>query len=446
MPAIEKTTDERLDERSANVLDGLFGDNPDEVVIPREVKKLEPPNSEDEDEAETPAVEEKPVEKDTDNSEETDWDADVELEKPADAEKDDQVLENESAARKQAKEKGREAKRLKTELTERELELDCIRKEKEELQERLQQAESVKTRPEDAPEFQEKHESVMSDVRAIARRLPVKSRTLLVPNFGSIMVSYMESLDVPLEKSDEVDQALTAQIVDKLGFSEVPFAELDDDEQTALQPHVDKIMDLLERNLTPTKELQKLHVSLNEKAKSGHLSVGVRQYQAAAAELQPALDAVGELSDELIAVNPHSVESFVAKLARGSAEGKKRVASARADVLELLIGPKALTQEEIDKLKANGTDVKEFIRERERNHLEKKKRLAPLLVQALVTRSQFKTTLEKLSKFELSKQSEESEFDALSDVSKKRPSQQSKTKIKASERDPLASLLGSTDD
>lgn len=440
MPATEKTTDELLDERSEGVLNGLFGDKPDEEIIPREVKPLDPPAEEEEEEAE----EEESAEEES--SEETDWDAEEEPKKPADTEEEEEAPENETAARKQAKEKGREAKRLKTELTERELELDRIRKEKEELEERLQQAEAVKTRPEDAPEFQEKHESVMSDVRAIARRLPVKSRTLLVPNFGSIMVSYMENLDVPLEKSDEADQALTAQIVDKLGFSDVPFAELDDDERSALQPQVDKIMDLLERNLAPTKELQKLHVSLAEKAKSGHLSVGVRQYQSAAAELQPVLDAVGELSEELIAVNPHSVESFVAKLAQGSPEGKKRVAAARADVLELLVGPKALTQEEIDKLKANGTDVKEFLRERDRNHLEKKKRLAPLLVQALVTRNQFKTTLEKLSKIELSKQSEESEFDALRDVTNKRPSQQSKTKIKASERDPLAKLLGAADD
>lgn len=438
MPPIEKTTDELLDERSEGVLDGLFGDKSDEEIIPREVKPLDPPAEEEEETEEEESVEEE-------SSEETDWDAEDKPEKPDDKE-EEEAPENETAARKQAKEKGREAKRLKTELTERELELDRIRKQNEELEERLQQAEAVKTRPEDAPEFQEKHESVMSDVRAIARRLPVKSRTLLVPNFGEIMVSYMESLDVPLEKSDEVDQALTAKIVDKLGLSEVPFADLDDEERSALQPQVDKIMDLLERNLAPTKELQKLHVSLAEKAKSGHLSVGVRQYQAAAAELQPVLDAVGELSEELIAVNPHSVESFVAKLAQGSPEGKKRVAAARTDVLELLVGPKALTQEEIDKLKANGTDVKEFLRERDRNHLEKKKKLAPLLVQALVTRSQFKTTLEKLSKLELSKQSEESEFDALSDVTKKRPSQQSKTKIKASERDPLRDLLGSEED
>ena len=319
------------------------------------------------------------------------------------------------------------------------------RTEKAELKARLDEIESVKLRPEDAPEFQEKHESVMSDVRAVARRLPAKSRTLLTPNFGSIMVSYMETLDVPLEKSEEADLALTAQIVDKLGFSEFPYADLDEDERSSLQPQVDKVMDLLERNLTPTKELQKLHATLGEKAKSGHLSVGVRQYQAAAAELSPVLDAVGDLSDELIEANPHSVESFVAKLAK-TAAGKKRVDSARADILELLVGPKALTQEEIDKLQKNGTDVKDFLRERDRRHAEKKKKLAPLLVQALVTRSHFKTTLEKITKFELGKQSEESEFDALSDVTKKRPSQQSKQKIKASQRDPLASLLGDMDD
>ena len=438
MPAEEKTTDEKLDSRSKDILDELFDDNEPET-IDREVKPVKKVK-------EDTGEEEEEEEYSSETGDETDWDAE-DKKKPEDGEEqeEEEALVNESAARKQAKEKGREAKRLKNELTERELELDRVRKEKEELAERLQQVEAVKTRPEDAPEFQEKHESVMSDVRAVARRLPAKSRTLLTPNFGSIMVSYMETLDVPLEKSEEADQALAAQIVDKLGFSEFPYSDLDDEERNSLQPQVDKIMDLLERNLTPTKELQKLHASLNEKAKNGQLSVGVRQYQAAAEELSPVLDAVGDLSDDLIDANPHSVESFVAKLAK-TTEGKKRVESARADILELLVGPKALTQEEIDKLQKNGTDVKEFLRERDRRHAEKKKRLAPLLVQALVTRSHFKTTLEKITKLELSKQSEESEFEALSDVTKKKPSQQSKQKIKASERDPLASLLGDSDD
>lgn len=420
MPALEKTTDQKLEERSEGILEGLFGETAEGEVRPLDTE----PEPEPEEEEEKEEIEEK-----VENTEETetDWDAEV----------------TETAARKQAKEKGRLAKELQNTLTERELELDAVRKERAELAEKLEQVQAVKIKPEDAPEFQEKHESVMSDVRAVARRLPGRSKALLTPHFGDIMVAYMESLDVPLEKADEVDRELTAKIVDKLGLSEVPFAELDDDERAQFQPQVDKIMDLLERNLTPTKELQKLHSSLSEKAKSGHLSTGVRQYQAAASELSPVLDAVGDLSDELIEANPHSVESFVAKLAKGSPEGKKRIDAARQDVMELLVGPKALTQDEIDKLQKNGTDVKEFMRERDRRHLEKKKKLAPLLVQALVTRSQFKTTLEKLAKIELGKQSEESEFDALSDVTKKKPSAQSKTKLRASERDPLAALLGS---
>ncbi len=429
------TTDEKLNSRSEDILDNLFGEKEEEEgIVPREVKELNPPDDEEKEEETPPEKEEEGKE-----DEETDWDAE---DKEREDTEEEEAPVNESAARKQAKEKGREAKRLKNELTERQLELERERTEKAELKARLEEMESVKFRPEDAPEFQEKHESVMSDVRAVARRLPSKSRTLLTPHFGEIMVSYMETLEVPLEKSDEADQVLTAKIVDKLGFSDIPFAELDEEERANLQPQVDKIMDLLERNLTPTKELQKLHSTLSEKAKSGHLSVGVRQYQAAAAELSPVLDAVGDLSDELIEANPHSVESYVAKMAKGSAEGKKRLEAARADVLELLVGPKALTQDEIDKLQKNGTDVKEFLRERDRRHAEKKKKLAPLLVQALVTRSQFKTTLEKLVKLEQSKQSEESEFDALSDVTKKKPSQQSKIKVKARDRDPLAALLG----
>ena len=256
------------------------------------------------------------------------------------------------------------------------------------------------------------------------------------------MLNYMESLDVPLEKSDESDQALMETIVDKLSLSEIPFADLDDDEREALRPQVDKVMDLLERNLEKTKDLQKLHTSLKEKAKTGHLSIGVRQYTAAIGELKPLLDSVGDLTDEMIDTNPHAVESVVARLVKSSPEAKRRLELAKKEVLEVLVGPPALTQDEIDKLHNNGTDIKEFMRERDKRQDALKKKLAPLFVQALMTRSHFKTTLAKLAKLEIDKSSEESEFDALHEVTKKRSSGEPKKKVKASERDPLFDLLG----
>lgn len=442
MPAeLEKTTDQKLDERSDEVLDGLFGDDTETPPIKEEKKKEEPPVKK---EVQEPDDEEE-EEEDDDSSDdsETDWEKDGTDDKKDDKGDDEEAPPaNESEARKQAKEKGREAKQLKTQLTERELELERIREEKKALEDRLELVESTKTRPEDTPEFQERHEAVMSDVRAVARRLPVKSRTLLTPNFGAIMLNYMESLDVPLEKSEESDRALMETIVDRLSLSEIPFADLDDDERESLRPQVDKVMDLLERNLEKTKDLQKLHTTLKEKAKTGHLSIGVRQYTAAVGELQPLLDSVGDLTQEMIDTNPHAVESVVARLVKSSPEAKRRLELAKKEVLEVLVGPPALTQDEIDKLHNNGTDIKEFMRERDKRQAALKKKLAPLFVQALMTRVHFKTTLAKLAKLETDKSSEESEFDALHEVTKKRATGEVKKKAKASERDPLLDLLG----
>ena len=438
MPAeLVKTTDQKLDERSDEVLDGLFGDVVDPPPV-KEEKKETPPAKKVE---EKPEEEEEEEDEDKSDDSDTDWEEEdkKEEEKPDD---DEVPPANESEARKQAKEKGREAKQLKTQLTERQLELEKIREEKKALEERLELVESTKTRPEDTPEFQERHEAVMSDVRAVARRLPVKSRMLLTPNFGAIMVSYMDSLEAPLETSDESDKALMETIVDKLSLSEIPFADLDDDEREALRPQVDKVMDLLERNLEKTKDLQKLHTTLKEKSKTGHLSIGVRQYMAAVDELKPILDSVGDLSDEMIDTDPYAVASVVAKLVKSSPEGKRRLEAAKKEVLEVLIGPPALTQDEIDKLHNNGTDVKEFMRERDKRQNALKKKLAPLFVQALMSRAHFKTSLAKLAKLEIDKSSEESEFDALQEVTKKRASGEPKKKVKASERDPLADLLG----
>ena len=368
-----------------------------------------------------------------DEAAEEDWDADGKK-----TEEDDDEPKDESAARRQAKVRGREAKELKVQLTERELELARIQQERDELKTRLEEAESTKVKPEDHSDYVEARESILKDARSVSRRLSGRGKELLVPQFGNLMAEYLnaaDALDVV-----EADNKLIGSIVDNLKLSEIPYAELDDDEKEAFRPAVDKVLDLLERNASKTDDLRKLHTSLSEKAKIGHLSLGVRVYEGMVKEFKPVFDAVGDVSDEFIDVNPFDTRTVVAKLVKSSPEAAKRLEKAKADVLETFVGPRALTQKEIDKLEAGGTSVKEFLAERIKQHRAKQQKLAPFFVEGLMTRSLLKETMAKLAKYEEAERSEDSEFSAIQKATKKKAPVQEKTPAK---RSPLYNLFGS---
>jgi len=79
-----------------------------------------------------------------------------------------------------------------------------------------------------------------------------------------------------------------------------------------------------------------------------------------------------------------------------------------------------VTQAEIDKLEANGTDVKQFIAERAKAHRAKQQKLAAFFVQGLMTRSLLKEARTKLAKYEQDEEAEDSEFEAIQKTTKKK--------------------------
>jgi len=400
MPASIVSKEKDFEDRMGD----LFNDEPapvsEEVVVEDEVL-----------EEEEVVVEEVAV----DPNAEEDYDADH---KPPVIKDDDDDIPDESAARKQAKLRGKEAKELKTKLTERELELTREREEKAEIKARLDELTATKLAPEDHEDYKALRDTVLSDVRGAARRLTGDAKTLLPNSFGKLMSSYLAASDA--ENVVEEDEKLAGSIITTLKLSEIPYAELDADERAALQPTIDKVLDVLERNAGKTKDLQKLHATLTEKSKTGQLSVGVRQYESTVKDFKPVLDSVGDLADDLIEGNPHAIGSVVAKLAKSSPEAAKRLDKARADVLEVLVGPRALTQKEIDSMEAKGESVKEYLTERAKLHKQKQKKFAAMFTEGLMTRSLLKETLAELATLKGAKDAEESEFDAITKVTKRK--------------------------
>lgn len=395
---------------SKEIVDNLFSDTPPEA--PKDDKApVDPPVIiEDEVDDDVPPVDA------PDDDEEEDYD-EIHTPKPV-AEEDD--IPDESAARVQAKLRGKEAKELKAKLTEAELELDRVRKDASDTKERLDELTATQLRPEDHEDYKALRDGVMSDVRSASRRLVGEAKTLFPSSFGKLMARYLEASDAAPENVVDEDEKLAGNIVTSLKLSEIPYEDLDADERAALQPTVDKVLDVLERNAGKTKDLRTLHTSLSEKSKVGQLSVGVRAYENSVKDFKPILDSVGDLAEDLIESNPHAIGSVVAKLIKSSPEAAKRAEKARADVLEVLIGPRALTQAEIDKMEAKGESVKEFLTERAKVHQQKRLKYAAMFTEGLMTRSLLKEALVKLAKYESVKESEESEFDVIHRIGKKK--------------------------
>lgn len=414
MPAPEEVVEMPViaEGRTAKVVDTLFGVEPEVEEAVEEVKEE--------------VIEEEVVVEEKDDDKEEDYEAPL-------------PKQRETAAVKQAKEKGREAKLLAQENAELKLERDRLAQEKEDVATRLAEIEAVRVKPTEHPDFVALQSEVLGDVNTAARRLRGEAKVLFPKNFGVLMEEYLVST-----AADDVvaaDAKLHALIMDKLKLSEVPYEELTEEERAEHLPVIEKVVDVMERNLGKTKSLRDLHDKLATRAKNGHFVASVRDYENNANEFKPILDAIGDLPEEALETDPHSIEAVVTRMVRESPEAAKRLASAKRDVLEVIIGPKALSQADIDRLEANGTDVKTFLVERQKAHREKQKKLVGMFVQALVTRPMFKDIHAEWTTLKGHKESEESEFDALQVTKKKAPAPAVKSE-KRTWDSPLNKLFG----
>jgi hypothetical protein len=428
--------------RSEEIMDKLFGSES------QESDRVE--DTVDDEIEDTVEDEIEDTEEESDDTDSTDDDIDYDEVLSKDDDQEDEQEESpriESKAREQAKIRGREAKELKAKLTEKDLELARVTKELEEKKSRLEEVEATQIKPFEHPDYVSARETILSDVRVVSRRLPGETKTLLVKKFGFLMDAFLEASEVPSEKAAEADEKLTGAIVDNLKLSDVPYEEMDEDERSAAMPTVDRIMGLLERNSEKTRDLQNLYTKLESRAKTGKLSVGYKEYENKTNEFKPIIDKVGDVPDEVLEAKPHSIEAIVAKLIKSSPEAKKRFEKAQKDVLDVLVGPRVLTQDDIDKLEANGTDIKEYLVERDRLHQTKLKKLAPMFVQALVTRAEFSKYVEKASKASDNDDEAETEFDAVQKASRKRVKLDGKkAKEDPRKRDPLAGIFGPSEE
>lgn len=400
MPAVEKTRE--------SILSDLFKDDPTpEEVEVEEVEKIAPVEKETVEE-EVEEVEE------TSDEEESEDDYEAPIKKPEPKEEPEEEPVDESAARKRAKIEGKRRKELELTLKEKELEFDRVLKEKEELAAKLTEFETTNIRPTEHPDFVALKNEIVKEAADEADELDAPNSKVISTQLGDFIVAYRKA-DIS-EKRDSALGEFRDFLADQLFGDESTFESLDKDDRRV----VSAALKFVKKATGKADKLEEIRNDLEARAKTGTLAVGVKEYERSVAEFKPILDMIGDLPEEIIEANPYAIESAVATIAK-LPEGKKRLENAKRDVLEIVAGLRPLTQDEIQKLVANGTDIKTFQAQRQKAFAEKKRKLVSFFIQGLVTRSNYNEMAEKLSKLEKKKSNEDSESDALRLIRKKKP-------------------------
>lgn len=381
-----------------SVMDKHFGDEKEtpEVVV-------------EEKSEEAPEVVEEEVE--SEEEQETDYEADLPEEKTKEEEPEPK---DESHARRRAKEEGKLRKQLEVTVREKDLELDRLREEVETLKGKTTELEAVRIKPEEHPDFLALQNKIINEAKDTVDEFDAPHANVVFNKLGSFIRDYRKA-----DSSENRETALLAlkdDLAAKMFGEDSTFESLEKDDRK----EVSAALRLIKKSTEKADELDALGKDLEKKAKTGTLAVGVREYEALSKEFSPIVDAVGDLPDDVLETTPHTLESQVAILAKTEA-GKKRLNDAKRDALDIVMGLRPLTQAEIGKLEANGTDIKAYLAERQKALVEKKKKLLPIFIQALAGKAITNKAFVELANLKGKVESEESEDDVIRKVTKKKP-------------------------
>ena len=404
----DKSFNDQANDRSKATMDALFDDDEEENEDDEpEDEDEDEPEDEDEDEPE----DEDEDSKDDDLEEEDDDDEDLE-EEDDDEDLDDEDDDHESIAQKQAKENGRLAKRLQTELDEANLANGELETQIEALKaEASENSESFDTSK--APELVALRSEMESDVDRVALHLP-GGAPQLANKFGPYMNSYLAASykSTPTERSEAIEE-LKSQVVQDIGGFEEPYDELLDEEQVKADRVVDKILNLLERNAGNAEKYLDTEAELSDKGSEKRMNSSVAKYENSSEEILEVLESVGTLKADIRKDDPYGLPSIISEMVENDPEGKKKLRSAKRDVVTLLNGPKPLTKKEVETLTKSGKDIEKFKKQRIKNHTQKRGELITSLVEHIMTKGETEKALGAYFKQQSQKKRKNRDIDAL---------------------------------
>lgn len=362
------------------------------------------------------------VEQEEEESAEIDYD--VEPPAPKEEEEEEETFANDTEAIKRAKIEGKQRKALEAEKKEWELERDRLQTELETYKTKSNELEAVRIKPEEHPDYIKERDSLQREIKDSFDDFDAPKKSSILYEFANYLGKYRQ-VDSAQDRSTQLEN-LKNELASKMFDDETAtFDSLDKDDRK----EVSAMLKLIKGSVVKADKLHELYDNLEKRSKTGTLALGVREYESLSKEYQPILDSIGDLPDDVIEANPHAIEARVALMTKDP-EAKKRVDSAKRDVYEIINGVRPLSQAEIDKLEANGTDIKKFNAERNKALDEKRKRLLPLLIQGLVIRPEIKGAFSELATLKTKKASARSEEDALLKTTKKKAPSSKEEKVK----------------
>lgn len=379
--------------------------------VAKETPKPEKPAAVEQEDEDGDGEEESDTEVNFDGDIEDADDGSVDEDDPENVPEGQDAAETETIARQMAKKNG---KLYKTEKATREalqLEHDRQKERADKAEAALKEVKATKIRPQDDPEYSRLREEVLDSVETQAELLPEAKD--VVKNFGYFVGTYLDSKKMGGEERRVARDKLKQDIIASCGRFDVSYDEMSEDERREADTLAAKVLQIVVNNAPKTEEMLTLGNKLASDAELGTAVVQEREYKESLARIQSDLDALGDLDDETIAENPHAIEAIIAAAIKDSPAAKKRSEDAKDLIRDVLVGPRALSQKEREKLKANGTDMKAFEATRKEKHQEKVKTLIKLAYRGLLAGPLITPRLAKLAKLEKDTEAEHSEEDVV---------------------------------
>lgn len=337
---------------------------------------------------------------------------------------------------------------LQTTVQERDLEISRLTKERDELKQTAEISSAARADYRQDPAYKELYNEVMDGVRDDAELLG--ARNYGDPRvFGEFVNDLLEAKTKPHgPEYDAAMKALRRKITDKLGNFDVEYEEIPDEDRTAFE---NKVLGNLRKYAPNVQKLSKLASEIKEKGEKGISILNIRNYEAAHGKSKAAIELVGKLTDDLIDKNPNTVEAEVSRMVRDFPEEARRLDRVKKDVLEAFHGPAPLTEEDVKRLEANGTNVKQFEQERQKKFEASRISIMKDAALGRMARSRLATLLEELEELRAKDTDENSELQSVrrhgkKAAGKKQSSTPSTPNGDKRKRSPVLDKMGYFDD
>jgi hypothetical protein len=325
---------------------------------------------------------------------------------------------DETAARQQAKENGRKLKAAEARNKEIELELERVRQEAIEAKKAAEEVRRIRIKPMEDPAYRELHDEILSEVNEEAELLTGARN---VPKFfGELSTDYLAAA-THKDGREAAIRDLRSKIIEKCIQGDTAYEDLDDIEREKVDAAATGVLKILRSTAPRVKKALELAQTLTEGGEEAELNVKQRDYERTVGSVKPVLKDLGTMADDLIEQAPFTPEAIVAKLVKESPEAQRRSERLKTDIEEVFAGVRPLTKEEVRKLRSEGTDLKEFERQRAKAHEGKRQKFMAYLYHGVMTRAMLPEMAKELAELRGEKDAEASEADALRDVLKKKP-------------------------